>query len=151
MSLLLSRRASFPHAGYFNGSACGQTMRESDRVRFSREYMKLGVTAPRWTYSAACAGFRIACNGSTVEPSEISAKANRFCFRTDRMNPLTLISLSSKLQGPSALLAWRTCAHRREAIRECGVELEPSLATDVAKVRRHVYMAESRALRWEDG
>lgn len=94
----------------------------------------------------------MACNGSTVEPSEISAKAKRFCFRTDRMNPLTLTSLSSNVHGPSALLAWRICAHRRAAIRECGVELEPSLATDVAKVRRHVCMAESRTLlgKWND-
>lgn len=113
--------------------------------------MKLGVIAPRWTYSAACAGFKIACNGSTVDPSEISANAKRFCFRTDRMNPLILTSLSSKVHGPSALLAWRICAHRRAAIRECGVVLEPSLATDVAKVRRHVCMAESRALGWESG
>lgn len=64
----------------------------------------------RWTHSAACAGFRIACMGSTVEPSEISANAKRFCFRTDRINPLTLTSWSSNLQGP-VLPDWRICAH----------------------------------------
>lgn len=99
------------------------------------------------TYSAACAGFKIACNGWIVDPSEISAKAKRFCLRTDRMNPLTLISWSSKLQGWPCLLLWRICAHRRIAGRELGVVLEPSLATDVAKVRRHVCMA-GMVLRW---
>lgn len=103
------------------------------------------------TYSAACAGFKIACNGSTVEPSEISAKAKRFCFRTERMNPLTLISWSSRLHVPSFLLAWRTCAHRRTTGRELTVGLWPSLAIDVAKVRRHVCMAKSRALQSLEG
>lgn len=70
------------------------------------------------TYSAACAGFRIACNGTTVDPSDISANAKRFCFRTDRMNPFTLISWSSKLQTPPFLLAWRICAHRTREGRE---------------------------------
>lgn len=99
-------------------------------------------------YSAAWAGFKIACNGSIVEPSEISAKAKRFCFRTDRMNPLTLISWSSRLHGPSFLLAWRICAHRTAAGRVLAVALWPNLATDVVKVRRHVCMAGSRVLRW---
>lgn len=99
-------------------------------------------------YSAACADFKMACNGSTVEPSEISAKANFFCFRTDLMNPFTLTSWSSKLQSPSFLLESRICAHRRSAGRALVVELDPGLATDVAKVRRHTCMAESRVLCW---
>lgn len=98
------------------------------------------------TYSAACAGFKIACNGSIVDPSEISAKAKRFCFRTDRINPFTLISWSSKLQGAFCLADWRICAHRRAPERELTGELWLSLATDVAKVRRHVCMAGGGAL-----
>jgi hypothetical protein len=90
------------------------------------------------TYSAACAGFRIACIGSTVEPSEISAKAKRFCFRTERMKPFTLTSWSSKLQVPP-LLAWRIWAHRE--IEGRVAELLLSLATDVAKDRRHICIA----------
>lgn len=90
------------------------------------------------TYSAACAGFRIACIGSTVEPSEISAKAKRFCFRTERMKPFTLTSWSSKLQAPP-LLAWRIWAHRE--IEGRVAELLLSLATDVAKDRRHICIA----------
>lgn len=103
------------------------------------------------TYSAACAGFKIACNGSIVDPSEISAKAKRFCFRTDRINPFTLISWSSKLQGAFCLADWRICAHRRAPERELMGELWLSLATDVAKVRRHVCMAGGGALRCGGG
>lgn len=55
-------------------------------------------------YLVACSGLNIACKGSMVEPSEISAKARRFCLRTDLINPFTLTSWSSHLQGPSALL-----------------------------------------------
>jgi hypothetical protein len=58
----------------------------------------------RLTHSTACAGFNIACNGSKVDPSDISANAKRFCFRTDRMNPLILTSWSSNLQASPALL-----------------------------------------------
>jgi hypothetical protein len=71
-------------------------------------------------------------------------------LRTERMNPLTLISWSSKLQGCSCLLLWRICAHRRIAGRGLDIVLEPSLATDVAKVRRHVCMAGNRvAMVWK--
>lgn len=44
------------------------------------------------TYSAAWAGFRNACTGSTVDPSDIWAKATRFCLRTERMKPFNLTS-----------------------------------------------------------
>jgi hypothetical protein len=74
-----------------------------------------------------------------VDPSEISANAKRFCFRTDRMNPLTLTSWSSNLQVSPVLLDWRICAHLREE-RECNGIL-PSLVTDVAKLRRHIRIA----------
>lgn len=55
------------------------------------------------------------------------------------MNPLTLISWSSKLLTPPFLLAWRICAHRTTE-REL-IELRVSLPTDVAKVRRHICIA----------
>lgn len=97
------------------------------------------------TYSTACAGFRIACNGSTVEPSEISANAKRFCFRTDRMNPLILTSWSSNLQVP-VLLDWRICAHRWIEAR--GLIDLLSLFTDVAKLRRHICIAEGGRSAW---
>lgn len=53
MSLLLSGRTGFPETRYFNSSACGQTIWGSDRIRSPCKQMKLGVGAPRWTYSAA--------------------------------------------------------------------------------------------------
>jgi hypothetical protein len=76
--------------------------------------------------------------GSTVEPSEISAKANRFCFRTERMKPFTLTSCSSKLQVPP-LLDCRMWAHRE--IEGPVTELLLSLAADVANDRRHICIA----------
>lgn len=70
----------------------------------------------------------------------ISANAKRFCLRTERINPFNLISWSSRLQGPLRL-CWRTCAHRSTGVplRPAGLLL--SLATDVAKVRRHARIA----------
>lgn len=53
MSLLLSGRTGFPDTRYFNSSACGQTIRGSDRIRSPRKQIKLRVGAQRWTYSAA--------------------------------------------------------------------------------------------------
>lgn len=59
------------------------------------------------------------------------------------MNPLIVISFSSKLEVPVFLLSWRICAHRTTAGPEVfGKELlRPSLAADVVKARRHVCIA----------
>lgn len=62
------------------------------------------------------------------------------------MNPFTLTSWSSKLQTPPFLLAWRICAHRRTEGRGL-TGLLVSLPTDVAKVRRHICIAEG-AVGW---
>jgi hypothetical protein len=61
------------------------------------------------------------------------------------MNPLTLISWSSNLQASPVLLDWRICAHRSREEREC-IGLLPSLVTDVAKLRRHICIAEDDAV-----
>lgn len=57
------------------------------------------------------------------------------------MNPLTLISWSSRLQGWFCLLLLRICEHRRTPGRELVAVFDPNLVKDVAKVRRHVCIA----------
>lgn len=48
------------------------------------------------TYSAACSGFKTAWMESMVEPSPRAAKAMRFCFLTDLIQPLTWICWSDE-------------------------------------------------------
>jgi hypothetical protein len=102
-----------------------------------------------YTYSAACSGVNIACNDFTVDPSDISAKANRFCFLTDRINPFNVISSFSYLCASAfssfvsvvvVVVAFKSSAHRnRLAARELdGVY---RFTTDVEKERRHARIA----------
>lgn len=103
-------------------------------------------------YSAACSGVKIACNDLTVDPSEISAKANRFCFLTDLINPFNVIFSFSYLCVfvlPSVfpvvvVVAFKSSAHRnRLAARELdGVY---RLTTDVENERRHARIASLRS------
>jgi hypothetical protein len=104
------------------------------------------------TYSAACSGVKIACNDLTVDPSDISAKANRFCFLTDLINPFNVISSFSYLCTfvlPSVFpvvvaVAFKSSAHRNRlaARRLDGVY---RLTMDVENKRRHARIARMRS------
>lgn len=112
----------------------------------------LSIKLTEIAYLAACSGVNIACNDLIVDPSDISAKANRFCFLTDRMNPFIVISSFSYLcafLSPSVFAvvvvgAFKSSAHRsRLAARE--LDGEYRLTMDVENERRHARIASMRS------
>lgn len=67
-----------------------------------------------FTYVSACSGVKIACTDCTVEPSDICANAQRFCFLRNLTCPCNCTCRLSSAPGLSAegLEAWNICAHR---------------------------------------
>ena len=73
------------------------------------------------------------------EPLDKSAKANRLCFRTERMEPWRVMSLPS-ISGLTGGGLDRICAPWGSAAPGTVRGLVCSLATDVVKARRHICM-----------
>lgn len=141
MRLLFPSRTCLPYSRYLNRCSSRQTS-----IIPSAHIHK----ASESTYSAACSGVRIACNDLTVDPSDISAKANRFCFLTDRTNPFNVISSFSYICAfffSSAVVvvvvAFESSAHRNRLAAR-GLDGVYRLTTDVENERRHARIASAR-------
>ena len=87
-----------------------------------------------------------------VDPSDISAKANRFCFLTDLINPFNVIFSFSYLCAvvlPSVspvvvVVAFKSWAHRNR-LAAIGLDGVYRLTTDVENDRRHARIASMRS------